>query len=113
VYVVLFIAFFFERVEADILSGLLVTLPLWSPAPVALGAVGYLSKPSGTFVTLFNAFDPIKSSGGVVKGMPSVHGFGKVSQGSQRQEKRSIAQKGLDAISGFLTFKNKGEGPVS
>ncbi|KAK7046149.1 hypothetical protein VNI00_007152 [Paramarasmius palmivorus] len=38
-----------------------VTLPLWSPSPIAIGAVGYLSKPKGAFVTLFNAFNPEKS----------------------------------------------------
>jgi hypothetical protein len=90
-----------------------VILPLWSPSPIALGAVGYLSKPSGAFITLFSALDPTKSSGGFITGMGSIHGFGEIKQGSQRQEKRNLAQKGIDVISGFLTFRAKGDGPVS
>jgi hypothetical protein len=31
-----------------------VQLPLWTPVLVAVGAVGFLDKSSGTFVTLFN-----------------------------------------------------------
>jgi hypothetical protein len=90
-----------------------VTLPLWSPSPVGLGPVGYLSKPSGEFVTLFNSFDPAKMSGGVAKGMPSVYGYGRVTPGSQRQDKRNVAQRGFDAIAGLLTFKNMGNGTIS
>lgn len=90
-----------------------MTLPLWGPSPVTLGAVGYLSKPSGTFVTLFNALNPEKSMNAAVKRMPSVYGYGRVSSGSQRQDKRNAAQRGLDAFVGLLTFKSKGDGPVS
>ncbi|KAJ7217776.1 hypothetical protein GGX14DRAFT_550000 [Mycena pura] len=90
-----------------------LTLPLWSPSPVGLGAVGYLSKPSGAFVTIFNCFAPEKSAMGPLKSMPSVHGYGQVNTGSQRQDKRNAAQRGLDAIAGLLTFKTKNEGPVS
>ena len=90
-----------------------MTLPLWNPTPVQLGAVGYLSKPSGTFVTLFNSFDPYKSSGGTVMGMPSVYGYGRVQKGNQRQDKRNAAQRGLDAFVGLLTWRNKGDGTVS
>jgi hypothetical protein len=93
-------------------GGVAVTLPLWTPMPVSLGAVGYLSKPRGTFVTLFNAFEPHKTSGGVVKGMPSVHGYGRVVQGSQRQDRRNIALRGLDAVVGLLTFRSRGDGDV-
>ncbi|KAJ7268729.1 hypothetical protein B0H12DRAFT_64026 [Mycena haematopus] len=90
-----------------------LTLPLWSPSPVSLGAVGYLSKPSGAFVTIFNCFTPEKSAKSVLKTMPSVHGYGQVTTGSQRQDKRNAAQRGLDAIAGLLTFKTKTEGPIS
>jgi len=90
-----------------------LTLPLWSPSPVSLGAVGYLSKPSGAFVTIFNCFTPEKSAKGVLKTLPSVHGYGQVTTGSQRQDKRNAAQRGLDAIAGLLTFKTKSEGPIS
>ncbi|KAJ3927538.1 MAG: hypothetical protein NXY57DRAFT_1105715 [Lentinula lateritia] len=85
-----------------------LTLPLWSPAPVALGAVGYLSKPKGEFITLFNAFHPQNSVINGVKSLPSVHGYGKFSTGNQRQDKRNAAQRGLDTIAGLLTFKGRG-----
>ncbi|KAJ7079089.1 hypothetical protein B0H15DRAFT_520827 [Mycena belliarum] len=90
-----------------------LTLPLWSPTPVSLGAVGYLSKPSGTFVTICNCFAPQKSATGLLRTLPSVHGYGQVTTGSQRQDKRNAAQRGLDAIAGLLTFKTKNEGPIS
>ncbi|TDL14843.1 hypothetical protein BD410DRAFT_796909 [Rickenella mellea] len=90
-----------------------LTLPVWEPSPVALGAVGYLSKPEGSFYTLFNAFDPAKSSGGWTGGLPSLYGYGKVTSGSQRQDKRSAAQRGLDAIYGLLTFKSANDGLFS
>ncbi|KAF9069993.1 hypothetical protein BDP27DRAFT_1362916 [Rhodocollybia butyracea] len=89
-----------------------LTLPLWSPAPVSLGAIGYLSKPKGEFVTLLNAFHPHKSANTLSKGLASVHGYGKLSTGSQRQDKRNAAQRGLDAIAGLLTFKGR-SGSVS
>jgi hypothetical protein len=92
---------------------LIVTLPLWSPSPVGLGAIGYLSKPRGTFVTLFNALNPEKSPNLAIRGLPSVHGYGRLSTGSQRQDKRNAALRGLDAIAGLLTFKSKGDGPIS
>ncbi|KAF8890966.1 hypothetical protein BD779DRAFT_1515523 [Infundibulicybe gibba] len=90
-----------------------LTLPLWTPVPVALGSVGYLSKPSGTFVTLFNSFSPDKSSEGSTRRMPSLYGYGRVASGSQRQDKRNAAQRGLDAFVGLLTFKNRGDGHIS
>jgi len=39
-----------------------VSLPLWTPTLVELGAVGCLAKPSGTFQTLFNCRDPVGTS---------------------------------------------------
>ncbi|KAJ7072080.1 hypothetical protein C8F01DRAFT_1361505 [Mycena amicta] len=90
-----------------------LTLPLWTPSPVNLGAVGYLSKPSGAFVTIFNCFAPDKSAFGHLRSMPSVHGYGHVSVGGQRQDKRNAAQRGLDAIAGLLTFKTRSDGPIS
>ncbi|KAJ7772628.1 hypothetical protein DFH07DRAFT_167310 [Mycena maculata] len=89
-----------------------LTLPLWSPSPVSLGAVGYLSKPSGAFVTIFNCFAP-ESAPELLQTLPSVHGYGQVTTGIQRQDKRNAAQRGLDAIAGLLTFKTKSEGPIS
>ncbi|KAL0952988.1 hypothetical protein HGRIS_007199 [Hohenbuehelia grisea] len=76
-----------------------LTLPLWSPSPIPVGSVGYLLKPNGSFVTLFNAFNPLKSAG---VNLPSLHGYGLVSVGKQRQDKRSAAQRGLDVVAGLF-----------
>ncbi|KAG6855823.1 hypothetical protein H0H87_010489 [Tephrocybe sp. NHM501043] len=84
-----------------------LTLPLWEPGPVKLGAVGYLLKPEGRFVTLFNSFAPEKGAEGAARGLPSLYGYGRVSSGSQRQDKRNAAQRGYDAFVGLLTFKGK------
>jgi hypothetical protein len=85
-----------------------VTLPLWTPTPVDLGAVGYLAKPSGMFVTLFDAFHPDNSSNGTVRNMPSLYGYGRITKGSQRKDERNAAQRGLDAFVGMLAFKRWG-----
>ena len=82
-----------------------MSLPLWSPAFVALGAVGYHSKPHGSFVTLFNSFKPMETSNGVAEGIPSLYGYGKVVQGSQRIDKRNIAQRGLDMVQSWISSK--------
>lgn len=42
-----------------------------------------------------------------------MYGYGRVTTGNQRQDKRNAAQRGLDAIAGLLTFKNRVEGSVS
>ncbi|KAJ7193623.1 hypothetical protein GGX14DRAFT_588248 [Mycena pura] len=41
-----------------------VTLPLWTPSLVEIGAVGYLVKPTGAFRTLFNCRNPAATSNG-------------------------------------------------
>ncbi|PPQ65454.1 hypothetical protein CVT24_010785 [Panaeolus cyanescens] len=88
-----------------------LTLALWHPTLVQVGDVGYLSKPTGTFVVLFNALKPQKTSGGRTGGMPSVAGYGSVSKSSLRLEKRNVAQKGLDVFSGLLRLRGgKGAG---
>lgn len=86
------------------LTPFVVTLPLWTPSVIGLGDVGYLDKPSGKFVTLFNAYDPIKSSNGAVN-LPSLFGYGRVNIGIQRQDKRSAALRGLDVLAGLLQFR--------
>ncbi|KAF8639293.1 hypothetical protein AX17_001604 [Amanita inopinata Kibby_2008] len=83
-----------------------LTLALWSPSLIKLGAVGYLSKPGGRFITLFNSFTPDKSPIEATKNIPSLFGYGKVVCGSQRQDKRNMALRGLDIIAGLLTFRN-------
>ena len=82
-----------------------VTLPLWSPSNIEIGSVGYLRKPEGEFVTLFNAFDPPQTSNGMLRGMANLYGYGKVSQGDQRQDRRGRAQRSLDVIRSWLTSK--------
>ncbi|KAJ6627483.1 hypothetical protein B0H10DRAFT_2161143 [Mycena sp. CBHHK59/15] len=82
-----------------------LTLPLWNPIPIAVGSVGFMDKPSGRFVTLFNCFYPDKKGNGD-SSLPSVYGYGRVATGNQRQDKRTAAQRGLDAIAGLLTFKS-------
>ncbi|KAF5381823.1 hypothetical protein D9757_008315 [Collybiopsis confluens] len=77
-------------------------LPLWTPTPVTLGAVGYLSKPQGEFVTLFNSFHPQKSANAQVASLPPVHEYGTLSIGSQRQDERNVAQKSRDLIGGLF-----------
>lgn len=90
-----------------------MTLPLWNPTIVELGAVGYLSKLNGTFVTLFSALQPEKSQNRAVQGMASLYGYGQVKTGTQRLDERNVAQRGLDAFVGLLTFRGRSGGPVS
>lgn len=91
-----------------------LVLPLWEPSQVDVGAVGYLSKPQGAFVTLFNALYPNKSSLEGVRSLPKIDGYGRVTNCSQRESKRN---QFIDTIMGLLTLKNKGDGifpqPVS
>ena len=89
-----------------------VTLALWEPSPVQLGDVGYLLKPKGTFVTLFNSLKHQKAAG-FIGGLPSMAGYGNVSRGTLRLDKRNVAQKGLDVFSGLLTFRARNEVPIS
>ncbi|KAI9433101.1 hypothetical protein F5148DRAFT_1269391 [Russula earlei] len=81
----------------------ILTLPLWQPSHVELGAVGFLSKPDGRFETLFNAFNPGATSAGRADELPMLSGYGKVLQGNQRQDKRSAAQRGLDLVQGLFS----------
>lgn len=81
----------------------ILTLPLWQPSHVELGAVGFLSKPEGRFETLFNAFNPSATSGGKADELPMLSGYGKVIQGNQRQDKRNAAQRGFDRVQGLFS----------
>lgn len=104
----MFVVRLFERK----LTGALVILPLWQPSPdVQLGAVGYLEKPTGRFVTLFNAFKPVRSSVRQVQTMPSIDGYGKVTEGNQKQDKLNIIQRGMDSVVGFIS-RNKSDGSI-
>ncbi|KAH7882518.1 hypothetical protein F5I97DRAFT_1982693, partial [Phlebopus sp. FC_14] len=79
-----------------------LTLPLWSPTHVALGAIGYLSKPKGEFVTLLNALDPFRTASGAAKDIKSMHAYGKLKIETRPENKRSVVRRGLDALSSFL-----------
>ena len=65
--------------------------------------MGFLSKPDGRFEVLFNAFNPGASSAGKADGLPMLSGYGKVSQGTQRQDKRNAAQRGFDRVQGIFS----------
>ncbi|KAJ3501789.1 hypothetical protein NLJ89_g9182 [Agrocybe chaxingu] len=87
-----------------------LTLPLWEPSPVQIGDVGYLQKPAGRFITLFNALKPPKTVDAYNVPVRHMSEFGNVAKGSLRLDRRSAALKGFNAFSGFLTFKSKPEG---
>ena len=86
-----------------------VTLPLWSPSVVEIGSVGYLRKPEGEFVTLFNASNPPQSSGGVLRDMANLSDYGKVkvTQRPQRQDKQDRRNSTGRRYSFGLRAKNK------
>ncbi|TFY75206.1 hypothetical protein EWM64_g8808 [Hericium alpestre] len=73
----------------------LVNLPLWMPSPIVLGAVGYLSKPQGWFVTLFNAFEPLESSSGHASYIKSLSEYGSIKQGHNKQNRFTAVHHGL------------------
>ena len=81
----------------------LVTLPLWDPSPVEVGAIGYLSKPRGHFVTLFNAFTPSKAENLGIQSLPSIHGIGPAQLVTHQEDRRTI--KSMDTLAGLLTFR--------
>ena len=83
-----------------------VVLPLWSPTPVELGAVGYLSKPRGEFITLFNAYSPVTSSHPAIQVLPSIDGYGRTPTNFQRTDRRTVWQKVWDPLGGSLSFGN-------
>ncbi|KAG1729964.1 uncharacterized protein EDB91DRAFT_799075 [Suillus paluster] len=62
--------------------GELFTTPLWYPSPVEVGAVGYVSKPDGEFITLCNAIKiggKKKAEGDVTKCIPPLLDYGSTS----------------------------------
>lgn len=80
-----------------------LTLPLWSPSRVYLGAVGYLSKPEGRFVTLFNAISPERSPKDQhPHGLPKISGYGDVKTHNHRLDTRNAARRGIDALTGIF-----------
>lgn len=88
-------------------------LPLWTPSPVAIGAVGYHRKPTGSFITLFNAFSPSDSSEESIRRLSSINGYVQGSENvsirDEKIEKRTVAQRGMDLIQGWLSRGSKSE----
>ncbi|KAG0700342.1 hypothetical protein DFH29DRAFT_807787 [Suillus ampliporus] len=79
--------------------GALFTTPLWYPSPVEVGAVGYVSKPDGEFITLCNAIKvggKKKAEGDVATCMPSLLDYG-----STRIQKKRHADSNVAAASTF------------
>ncbi|KAH6912074.1 TKL/TKL-ccin protein kinase [Coprinopsis sp. MPI-PUGE-AT-0042] len=64
----------YRHVRHDFHSNLRV--PLWNPVLVEVGDVGYIDPTSNTFVTLFNAFEPIYATSPSDVSIPSIMGFG-------------------------------------
>ncbi|KAJ7779611.1 hypothetical protein B0H16DRAFT_723148 [Mycena metata] len=67
-----------------------VTLPLWTPSLVKVGAVGYLLTPSGSFRTLFNATSDTDRDRPA--GVPKLIG---VSISKQKQNQTGTITKGM------------------
>lgn len=84
-------------------------LPFWSPSPVELGAVGYLSAPKGEFITLFNAMKPQKTGGSKITNIPSLGGYveGPIRTGQKFNTNRTMTQRGLELMSGLLTLTDR------
>ena len=70
-----------------------------------IGAVGYLHKPQGNFVTLFNAFTPEKANHTGIQSLPSIQGYGPAEPESYRQDKRTVGQKSMDVAASFLAIR--------
>ena len=74
---------------------------------MALGAVGYLLKPKGEFITLFSAYNPDKALHPLIGKLPSIEGYGHAGRAEVRQDRRTVTQRALDLFKGgMLTFGN-------
>ncbi|KAF9039913.1 hypothetical protein BJ165DRAFT_1494598 [Panaeolus papilionaceus] len=81
-----------------------LTLFLWDPTPVEVGAVGFLSKPAGQFVTLFNAITPEKCHEIKIRSLSSLRNNGNVAIGVDKSDSRRLSRKAYDFISGSRTL---------
>ena len=68
--------------------------------------MGYLSKPEGRFITLFNANNPRSCDDPGIKSLPPILGYGQVTEGVQRLPKKTVTQSAFDMIIASLTFRN-------
>ncbi|KAK4689262.1 hypothetical protein P7C73_g848, partial [Tremellales sp. Uapishka_1] len=78
-----------------------LTIPLWFPSPVHLGAIGYLRH--GAFVNLMDARVP--PMGRDMPPQPFLDEFSSLQTTTTPVAVRSTAEKGLDLISGLTKFR--------
>ncbi|KAG2356627.1 hypothetical protein BDR07DRAFT_1380654 [Suillus spraguei] len=82
------------------------TTPLWYPSPVEVGAVGYISKPDGEFITLYNIVEiggKKKAECDVAKCMTSLRDYGSINIGKTRR----VHSNGLSILSRFRLSGNR------
>ena len=83
---------------------------VWTPSPIQIGDVGYHKRPSGSFVKLFNAFDPVGTATSHSKVLAPLIG---VQTATQTDTRRTFLQRGLSWVGGFLKSPTpKGMSPV-
>ncbi|CCM04156.1 uncharacterized protein FIBRA_06318 [Fibroporia radiculosa] len=73
-----------------------LTLALWHPTHIVPGAVGFLSKERGEFITLFNAFKPTQIPEGAV--LRSLETYGDTKMVHLRDVKRDVPRRGMDLL---------------
>ncbi|KAF9039940.1 hypothetical protein BJ165DRAFT_1613591 [Panaeolus papilionaceus] len=78
----------------------LLTLPLWDPTLVEVGAIGFLSKPAGQFVTLFNSMAPDKCDKMDIKALSPLD----ITIGVDKSDTRTLFHKVYDLILGSRSF---------
>ncbi|OSC98340.1 hypothetical protein PYCCODRAFT_1397242 [Trametes coccinea BRFM310] len=89
-----------------------LTLPLWSPSKVPIGAVGYHSPSrGGEFIILFDSLNPSKSPEGRAQPIPSLLSYGRINQSKFRQDRRGVAQRGMDMVASWAGI-SRGQGPA-
>ncbi|KAA1466981.1 hypothetical protein DENSPDRAFT_63561 [Dentipellis sp. KUC8613] len=89
-----------------------LTVPLWNPVPVEVGAVGYFSESQGTFVTFFNALDPLHTSDGHASYIDSL-AKDKVKIVDEKVRKFTHLQRGVDYVESHMCTSDRGEAPIS
>lgn len=82
-------------------------LALWDPSPVDVGAVGYLERPRGRFITLFNALHPRHASDHAVTTLHPLGAYGHAAVGKTTKELRTSLERGRALVNGILRFRSK------
>jgi hypothetical protein len=91
----------------------LVKLPLWTPSAVRVGALGYHSKPTGEFITIFNAFEPPMDVMNRVDTISSLHAYGPIATASVRKDTRTARERAFEGIRGIIPFSRRPEGSTT